>query len=293
MSNRKIDFYNQEGFLLIREFWNASEVERLIAAKNELESNKGYHSEFPHLYDYEPNQNKSVIRRIQNPDKIFPLFYNFASDKKILSLLRPILGVNIRLEGIKINFKSPMHGSAIEWHQDWAFHPYTNDDVLTIGIFLDSCKRENGAMQVLPRTHKSSIYAHTEVNGAFVGAINMQKDKVDVKDVVYIEGEPRDISLHHYRIIHGSAFNTTDQPRCILFFRYASADAWPLLGTMDFRNGFSFQALQDRIILGEQTFRPRLEKVPVRMPLPYPENWDTLYQVQETAQEKYFSVNSK
>jgi hypothetical protein len=34
--------------------------------------------------------------------------------------------------------KSSGGGAAVEWHQDFAFYPHTNDDVLAIGIFY--CK---------------------------------------------------------------------------------------------------------------------------------------------------------
>jgi hypothetical protein len=37
-----------------------------------------------------------------------------------------------------------VYGSPVEWHQDWAFYPHTNDDVLATGIYLDDCDLDNG-----------------------------------------------------------------------------------------------------------------------------------------------------
>ena len=48
-------------------------------------------------------------------------------------------GPSIRQYGGKLNMKSAGYGSPVEWHQDWAFYPHTNDDVLATGIYLDDC----------------------------------------------------------------------------------------------------------------------------------------------------------
>ena len=37
--------------------------------------------------------------------------------------------------------KAPEYGSPVEWHQDWAFYPHTNDDLLAVGVMLDDCDR--------------------------------------------------------------------------------------------------------------------------------------------------------
>ena len=42
------------------------------------------------------------------------------------------------------------YGAAVEWHQDWAFYPHTNDDLLAIGIYLDDCGPDNGPLMVIP-----------------------------------------------------------------------------------------------------------------------------------------------
>ena len=68
------------------------------------------------------------------------------------------LGENIRLHHSKINMKNPILGSSVEWHQDWAFYPHTNDSVLEVGIPLANITEENGPMLVIPKSHNKSIY---------------------------------------------------------------------------------------------------------------------------------------
>ena len=48
-----------------------------------------------------------------------------------------LLGPNLRYHNNKLNMKNPANGSAVQWHQDWAFYPHTNDSILEVGIALD------------------------------------------------------------------------------------------------------------------------------------------------------------
>ena len=36
----------------------------------------------------------------------------------------------------------------VQWHQDWAFYPHTNDDILAVGLAIDDTTLANGATQV-------------------------------------------------------------------------------------------------------------------------------------------------
>ena len=45
--------------------------------------------------------------------------------------------------------KSGGFGSPVEWHQDWAFYPHTNDDLLA-QAFIDDMSEENGCLLVVP-----------------------------------------------------------------------------------------------------------------------------------------------
>ena len=54
-------------------------------------------------------------------------------------------GRGVRQQGDKLNMKSPGVGSPVQWHQDWAFYPHTNDDILAVGLAIDDTTIENGA----------------------------------------------------------------------------------------------------------------------------------------------------
>ena len=77
----------------------------------------------------------------------------------------------VRYQTGKLNMKAAGYGAAVEWHQDWAFYPHTNDDLLAIGIYLDDCGPDNGPLMVIPGSHRWPISDHHS-EGVFCGAID-------------------------------------------------------------------------------------------------------------------------
>jgi ectoine hydroxylase-related dioxygenase (phytanoyl-CoA dioxygenase family) len=197
--------------------------------------------------------------------------------------LEQLLNGAVRLQNTKINLKLPGIGSPVEWHQDWAFYPHTNDDVLAMGVMLDDCTVENGAMMVIPKTHRGPIHDH-HADGYFCGAINPNNCDLDFAGAVPVLGPAGTVSFHHARLVHGSAQNTSTKPRNFLLYEFAAADAWPLLGVAD------LDEFDKRLISGKPTIQPRLAVVPVRLPLPPSPRPGSIYENQTMAKHRYFST---
>ena len=79
--------------------------------------------------------------------------------------------------------------------------------------------------------------------------------------------------------------NHSDRQRRVLFYEYAAADAWPLAGIESMRDLDEFNS---RVVTGEPTLCPRMEDVPVRMPLPVAPHQGSIYENQRTLSTRYF-----
>ena len=90
-------------------------------------------------------------------------------------------------------------------------------DILAVGVLIDDMAPENGPLMVYPGSHKGPVYDH-HVDGVFAGAILPQENGLDPADAVQLTGPAGSVSIHHGRIVHGSALNTSDRARRILFF---------------------------------------------------------------------------
>ena len=284
ITDKDVETYRETGWLVVEGVLDRAEV---AAARQKIaEVVAAAHSVTSHndVYDLEPDHSAASprVRRIKTPHKHLPLFWDLARSPKLVAILQKLLGPGIRLHGSKINMKAPRYGSPVEWHQDWAFYPHTNDDLLAVGVMLDDTTRENGAMLVLPGTHRGPVYDH-HADGSFCGAMDPTACDLEFGTAVPTEGPAGSISIHHVRLVHGSAQNTSDRPRTLLLYEYAAADAWPLLGVS------SLAEFDGRLVTGSPTIEPRLERVPVRMPLPPAPHQGSIYENQTGAKSRYFS----
>jgi ectoine hydroxylase-related dioxygenase (phytanoyl-CoA dioxygenase family) len=201
----------------------------------------------------------------------------------VIDILTKLIGPGLRLHGSKLNMKSARYGSPVEWHQDWAFYPHTNDDVLAIGVLLDDCDLANGPMLVTPGTHTGEIWSHHGEDGHFAGLIDPDLVRGEIDRAVPCMGRAGSMSFHHVRALHGSATNTSDRPRNLLLYEVAASDAWPLMGVKD------FDEFNSRLLTGDPVVAPRMTDVPVRLPLPPAKRQGSIYETQSAAKKSYFT----
>jgi phytanoyl-CoA hydroxylase len=289
LTAEQIAAYRREGYLVVHDVLDAGELASLRAATDALLA--GAHGVTDHtpLYDLEDTHRPDAprVRRLKMPHRHHRAFDGLIRSDKVLDLLRPLLGASVRMQTSKLNLKSAGYGAAVEWHQDWAFYPHTNDDVLAMGVMLDDFTDDNGPMMVVPRTHTGPIHDHTG-SGVFCGAIDPSHIADDLPRAVKLTARAGSITLHHARLLHGSALNTSGRPRNFLLYEAMAADAWPLAG-----GAIPFADLADfdsRMLCGERTLQPRMTAVPVRMPLPKAPESGSLYQSQKYLANRFFDV---
>ena len=158
--------------------------------------------------------------------------------------------------------------------------------MLATGLYLDDCDMANGPLLVVPGTHKGPVYDH-HADGYFVGAMAPEIEGLDYAKAVPLTGKAGSMTIHHARLVHGSALNTSSKPRRLLLHEYTAADAWPLMGVAN------FDEFNGRMVLGKPTIEPRLTGVPVRMPLPPAPFQGSIYENQRAAAKRFFATTGE
>ena len=284
LTNGQVDQYVQDGYLLIEGAIDAGTLRELRQVTDQLVESAHGSTNHTKVLDLDPTHTPSQprVRRIKHPYFAHPFYEALAANAGIMAALAPLIGENIRLRtGGKINLKLAGDGAAVEWHQDWAFYPHTNQNVLAVGVLLDDMSADNGPLMVVPGSHKGPIYDH-HANGVFCGAIDVVRTRLDLSSAREIHGAAGAITVHHARLIHGSAINGSNRARRVLFYVYAAADAWPLMGIDD------LQLFDRMMVQGNTSLEPRMEAVPVRIPLPAAPNQGSIYENQRILANKYF-----
>jgi phytanoyl-CoA hydroxylase len=289
LSASELTAYREDGFIVIPEVFSTSEINELRAVTDQLVRRAAQVSANDEVYDLEDSHSplEPRVRRLKTPHLHHAAYAGASRHPTIVSILKDLWG-SVRFDTGKLNMKSAGFGAPVEWHQDWAFYPHTNDDLAAVGIMLDDVNEDNGPMLVIPGSHRGPICDHHGSDGRFCGAIDPAANGLDLTRAVPCLGKAGSITVHHARLVHGSATNLSGKERRFLLFQYRAADAWPLLGFPDRIGKFD-----ELLLVGTPTLQPRLAPVPVRLPLPPAEHQGSIYENQRGSGRRYFATASE
>ncbi|MFK7751389.1 MAG: phytanoyl-CoA dioxygenase family protein [Sedimentitalea sp.] len=289
LSPAQIAQYNANGYLVLENQIPEDWLARIRAEIARFEAEAAPLTASNDRLDLEDSHTPSAprLRRIKLPHTISDVMRRLMYSDHILAPARDLIGPDLRLHTSKLNMKSAGYGAAVEWHQDYAFYPHTNDDILAIGVCIDDMAAENGPLMVYPGSHKGPVFDH-HVDGVFAGAMLPQDNGLNPEDAVQLTGPAGSISIHHGRMVHGSALNTSDRPRRILFYEMMAADAFPIMGSMTRWDGI--EDYDTRMLCGTPTINPRLKDIPVRIPQPQPDVPISIYEIQKGMKKRAFDT---
>jgi len=100
------------------------------------------------------------IRLIEPVDHLHPRFAALFDDPRLTGPAQRALGVDTLAPFTsKLNLKRAREGSEFPWHQDYPYwYVATGEraaEIVTAIVFLDDATRDNGAVRVLPGSHRS------------------------------------------------------------------------------------------------------------------------------------------
>lgn len=285
LTQAQIEQYQRDGYVVLEDVLSPDELRQLRQVTDDYVEGSRKVTQHDSVYDLEPGHSAAQprVRRIKHPHKQHAVYGNLVRQPTLVAALQDLWGPDVRFHSSKLNLKSANFGSPIEWHQDWAFYPHTNDDLAAVGIMLDDCALENGPLLIMPGSHRGVIHDH-HYEGRFCGAINPVTSGIDFSKAVPLTGKAGSVTIHHVRAVHGSAPNVSPIDRRLLFFQYGAGDAWPI-----FRVPTDIDAWNAKMVAGTASNQPRMTAVPLRIPLPSSTDSGSIYVRQQDLGVRYFS----
>ncbi len=268
LTQAQIDEYRARGFLAVDDVLTPTEVQELKDVTDEFIDKSRAFTEHTDVFDLEPDHTADApkLRRLVNPASNHEAYDRTLRHDRILDMVSQLVGTaSVRTNGDKLNMKASEAGSPVEWHQDWAFYPHTNDDLLAVGVAIDDMTQQNGCLLVIPGSHKGKVYDHHQ-DGRFVGAVT--EPNFDDSSAEAIEVRAGGISIHHVRTLHGSMPNTSSNPRRLFLLMYCSGDSFSLTATPG--QITDWEDYEKSFLRGGPSQDVRIEACPVRLPLPGP-----------------------
>ena len=235
LSEDQIRQFREDGYVIARGVLDAAgvaaltgELDAWIEESRTQTANYGETMDGKARFDLEAGHTAEQprLRRVANPVDISAAYRRALFDGPIPDRVAELIGPDVKFHHCKLNIKLPGMATRVEYHQDHAYDPHTNCDMLAMLLLLDDMNQANGCLRVVPGSHRER-YSHYR-DGRFVGAIDPALDGDFEARSVPIEGRRGDACLLHTWTVHGGGPNRSDRPRRLLLCDYAAADAYPL-----------------------------------------------------------------
>ena len=159
-------------------------------------------------------------------DRHMASIHDLVTESRMLDYLEDLLGPNLICWGTHFFCKLPGDVRRVSWHQDASYWPLTPSKTVTVWLAIDDSDIGNGAMLVIPRSHR-----HGQI--AFQHSTEEEQNVLGqtVADAARYGGDPTalemragQISLHTDLLLHGSEPNSSCRRRCGLTMRFISPD---------------------------------------------------------------------
>jgi ectoine hydroxylase-related dioxygenase (phytanoyl-CoA dioxygenase family) len=140
----------------------------------------------------------------------------------ILDAVADVIGPDIRCWTTNFFIKEANSPGFVSWHQDSTYWGLDPDDVVTAWVALSDSNAVSGCMKVIPGTHHESHIPHVDTfdeNNLLTRGQEIAVE-VDENQAVSVPLCPGEISLHHIKLVHGSAPNRSEDRRIGLAIRY-------------------------------------------------------------------------
>ncbi|REG58530.1 ectoine hydroxylase-related dioxygenase (phytanoyl-CoA dioxygenase family) [Paraburkholderia sp. BL6669N2] len=137
------------------------------------------------------------------------------TDSRLLDLAELFLGPNLACFTAQYICKPPIDGQAVLWHQDGSYWKLSPMEAASLWLAVDESSTENGCLRIIPGTHKlplRKLVLRSDTPNMLMSSI--EEEYVDISNVVDIELQPGDVSVHHPNVIHGSEPNRSLKRRC-------------------------------------------------------------------------------
>lgn len=237
LSPEQIAHYQDEGYVIVPGVLDADEIDRYLARAREIA-----------LGDYPmaaanrlvkdityakgklpmPDDPEHALWKIINPDRFDSVMAECLRFPRVLDAVESLLGKDLLAFLLMFIYKPPgLTGSVHPFHQDAAYFTFgPQEQCLGVWIPLDPASEKNGALSIIPRSHRSEVRKHimkADINFGALAAEGIEDNDIYHDDAITPEFSPGDCLLFSTKLFHRSGGNGTPNHRRVITLHMASA----------------------------------------------------------------------
>ena len=211
LSPQQVESFNRDGFLKNLEVYEDDEVDPIRSFFDELLQRT--------LASGEDSYSISTAHLL------YGTVWDILNHPPIVAIARDILGPDVIGWGSHFFCKMPGDGKAVAWHQDASYWPMTPSRTATIWLAVDKADLSNACMKFIAGSQHHGHLTWRPSREEENNVLNQTVDNAEsLGEIVPIELEAGEISIHSDLLLHGSDANTSDRRRCGLTLRYCTPD---------------------------------------------------------------------
>ena len=225
LNQEQVDFFWENGYLTIGKMLDDDVVELLRREYDkEFDLARSGRNEFRNLSIKDTDDVKEKVNAEGQMLQIMQMcernihYRNLLFHEKILDIVEDLIGPNIQLFHDQALFKPPHNAGPIHWHQDNGYWRCVPASLVSCWITLDDVDVDNGAMQILPRSHLIPV-AHERSESQKDTLFDIS-DQLDDSNSVTVDLPAGGVNFHHCQTMHYTAPNTTDRQRRALAIHF-------------------------------------------------------------------------
>ncbi len=245
LSNEQLQQFNQDGFLILREFADKEKCEAILdVAKVHLkhkiepiETEVGYDGKSKEyrtdIRDYSKEEAGTTVRRLRQVYSRDILFKKWMENEKIRPVLQQVLNDQVVITTAHHNSimtKMPHQSTETRWHQDRRYWRYSDDNLVSIWLALDDEYRENGVLEFIPGSHRIKFEADQFDEKEYFLEV-LDKNLPSIEKKVSTTLKKGDVVLFHSLLLHRANKNDTDKPKISFVYTVKGASTKVIEGT--------------------------------------------------------------
>ncbi len=216
LSSNQIDFYKENGYVIIEDFLNAGELDvwrtavtEAIADRNGLKMpgkdiKLGTDDGINKDADYYNNVFDQLLNLWQTNDKVKQLML----DERIGKMASDLSGADgIRIWHDQALIKKPW-ANPTSWHLDTPFWSFSDRRALSIWVALDDATLENGCLFFIPGSFKQTTFENPGIGKNMGAVFNFYPQFKNARSVA-APMKAGSCSFHNGLTIHGAHANMT------------------------------------------------------------------------------------
>ena len=239
-SQREVSQFQEQGFIIVRKLADEEACENMLGsiraslnpplAPLEFETDVQY----PGSPADRLSPGGDTPRRLLNAYTRDSSFRNWATSDQVVSKVRQLLDTDaIQVSQNHHNCimtKHPGFSSATLWHQDIRYWRFDRPELVSVWFALGDERRDNGALLVIPGTHRSEFDPGRLDRDLFLRP-ELPENAALIEQTVPVELNAGDVLFFHCRVFHAAGKNTTEAVKLSPVFTYHDPDNSPIPGT--------------------------------------------------------------